>query len=164
MGRSDSGIGVPLLIAFDRVHRNHLPHIRRAYDTTSFRAQYQLQTVQCLLESSATQFVQTWIPLHYLVVGSTCPKALELHKFFKFVAKHRHKMSSEQCHENSSSIQNLHYSIASIRHAAIHRLPQDKDHLLQMHYAAIEFVLCVGVKPQYRETLSSIQVLTEDAP
>jgi hypothetical protein len=74
-----------------------------------------------------------------LAGGWTCPEALQLHKFFKFVTKHRSKISFKQCCENASSLQYLRDRVASIRHAAVHRLVQDSDGLVEMVYAAIEF-------------------------
>ncbi|KAJ5394718.1 hypothetical protein N7509_006505 [Penicillium cosmopolitanum] len=106
-----------------------------------------LQTMQRHLEHSAFQFVQKWLLPQPLAVGWTCPEVLELHKFFKFLAKNRLKISSEKCRANITTVQNLCHSIASIRHAAVHRLTQDRDSLLEMVYAAIEFCLCIGESP-----------------
>jgi hypothetical protein len=61
-----------------------------------FRAQHIiLQTLQHHLEHSAFQFVQKCRLPQSLAVGWTCPEALELHKFFKFLAKNRSKISTE---------------------------------------------------------------------
>jgi hypothetical protein len=65
-----------------------------------------------------------------LAVGWTCPEALELHKFFKLLARNRSKISSEKHRENITTVQNLRHSIAGIRHAAVHRMVQDSDSLL----------------------------------
>ncbi|KAJ5413781.1 hypothetical protein N7509_000408 [Penicillium cosmopolitanum] len=110
-----------------------------------FRAQHMiLQTLQRHLEHSAFQFVQNWLLPQSLAVGWTCAEALELHKFFKFLARNRSKISSEQHSENITTVQNLRHSIARIRHAAVHRLAQDSDSLLEMNCAAIEFCLRIG--------------------
>ncbi|KAJ5742346.1 hypothetical protein N7533_011755 [Penicillium manginii] len=107
-----------------------------------FRAQHLiLQTLQRHLEHSAFQFVQKWLQPQSLAVGWTWPEALELHKFFKFLARNRSKISSEQHGENITTVQNLRHSIAGIRHAAVHRLAQDRDSLLEKNCAAIEFCL-----------------------
>jgi hypothetical protein len=103
-----------------------------------------LQTLQRHLEHSAFQFVQKWLLPQSLAVGWTCPEALELHKFFKFLARNRSKISSEQHGENITTVQNLRHSIAGIRHAAVHRLAQDRDSLLEKNCAAIEFCLRIG--------------------
>jgi hypothetical protein len=110
-----------------------------------FRAQHlTLQTLQRHLEHSAFRFVQKWLQPQSLAVGWTCPEALELHMFFKFLARNRSKISSEQHGENITTVQNLRHSIAGIRHAAVHRLAQDRDSLLEKNCAAIEFCLRVG--------------------
>jgi hypothetical protein len=110
-----------------------------------FRAQHMiLQTLQRHLEHSAFQFVQKWLLPQSLAVGWTCPEGLELHKFFKFLARNRSKISSEQFAENINTVQNLRHSIARICHAAVHRLAQDSNSLLEMNCAAIEFCLRIG--------------------
>ncbi|KAJ5409139.1 hypothetical protein N7509_003022 [Penicillium cosmopolitanum] len=110
-----------------------------------FRAQHMiLQTLQRHLEHSAFQFVQKWLLPQSLAVGWTCPEALEMHKFFKLLTRHRWKISSEKHRENITTVQNLRHSIVSIRHAAVHRLAKDRDSLLEMNCGAIEFCLRIG--------------------
>ncbi|CAI7617621.1 unnamed protein product [Penicillium pancosmium] len=58
--------------------------------------------------------------------------------------RNRSKISSEQHRENITTAQNLRHSIAGIRHAAVHRLAQDRDSLLQKNCTAIEFCLRIG--------------------
>ncbi|KAJ5569074.1 hypothetical protein N7450_011560 [Penicillium hetheringtonii] len=114
-----------------------------------FRAQNLiLQTLQRRLEFCAFRFVHRWLPLQSLAVGWTCPEALELHRVLKFVTKHRSKISCEEVWKNIESLQDLRDSVASIRHAAVHRLPQDRDSLLQMNRAAVKFCLCVDDGPE----------------
>ncbi|KAJ5240659.1 uncharacterized protein N7469_002250 [Penicillium citrinum] len=67
---------------------------------------------------------------------------------FEFVTKHRSRISCEGVWKNVESLQDLRDLVASIRHAAVHRLPQDRDSLLQMNRAAVKFCLCVGDGPE----------------
>ncbi|KAJ5743388.1 hypothetical protein N7533_010490 [Penicillium manginii] len=115
-----------------------------------FRVQHMiLQTLQRHLEHSAFQFVQNWLLPQSLALGWTCPEALEPNKFFKFLAKYQSKISSEQSCENVSSV---------------HRLPQDKDSLLQMNRAAIEFCLCIGESPGAESLCCLFRFLQKTTP
>jgi hypothetical protein len=123
-----------------------------------------LQTLQRHLELSAFQFVQKWLLPQSSAVGWTCPEALELHKFFTFLARNRSKISSEQCHENITTVQNLRHSIAGIRHAAVNRLAQDRDILLEMVYSAIEFCLCISKSPGAEKLCGLLRFLQKTLP
>jgi hypothetical protein len=123
-----------------------------------------LHTLQCHLEHSAFQFVQKWLQPQSLAVGWTCPEALELHKFFKFLARNRSKIWSEQCCANIGPVQNLRHYFASIRHAAVYHLTQDRDSLLEMVYAAIEFCLCISKSPGAEKPCGLLRCLHKPFP
>jgi hypothetical protein len=149
-GRSKPGVEVFPLIAFDRIHRNSLSYARTAYDANSFLSPIfdpNSTTLSRTFRLPICRKFQGWHLPQFFAVGWTCPEALELHKFFKFVAKYRSAISSAHCCANFSPIQNLRHSIASIRHAAVHRLAQDRNSLLQMNHAAIELCVCIGESP-----------------
>ncbi|KAF3400083.1 hypothetical protein F1880_008412, partial [Penicillium rolfsii] len=76
--------------------------------------------------------------------GWTCPEALELHKLFQFLNRHRHASKVNPPGPAVSYIQGWRDSISAIRHAAVHRLAQDRQSLLRMTRAAIGFVQCMS--------------------
>ncbi|KAJ6119106.1 hypothetical protein N7471_013057 [Penicillium samsonianum] len=118
-----------------------------------FRAQNLiLQAIQRYLEFDAFQFVQKWLLEESLVVGWTCPEELELHRLFKFLVEHRDKIRCSSCRQAAITIQKWQRVVSGIRHAAVHRLSQDRESLLHMTRVAIEFSLCIG-------GLSSVQKL-----
>ncbi|CAG8143192.1 unnamed protein product [Penicillium nalgiovense] len=118
-----------------------------------FRAQNPfLQAIQRHLEFDAFQFVHKWLLEESLMVGWTCPEELELHKLFKFLVEHRDKIRCSSCRQAAITIQKWQRLVSGIRHAAVHRLSQDRESLLHMTRVAIEFSLCIG-------GLSSVQKL-----
>ncbi|CAG8199252.1 unnamed protein product [Penicillium nalgiovense] len=118
-----------------------------------FRAQnLVLQAIQRRLEFDAFQFVHKWLLEESLMVGWTCPEELELHKLFKFLVEHRDKIRCRSCRQAAITIQRWQRLVSGIRHAAVHRLSQDRESLLHMTRVAIEFSLCIG-------GLSSVQKL-----
>jgi hypothetical protein len=164
-GKLKLKVGVPSLITVIEFIEILFPMLGLPLIPIPFRAQHViLQTLQRHLEHSAFQFVQKWLLPQSLAVGWTCPEALELHKFFKLLAKNRSKISSEQCCANITPVQNLRHSIASIRHAAVHRLTQDRDSLLEMVYAAIEFCLCIGESPGAEKLCGLLRFLQKTLP
>ena len=61
-----------------------------------FRAQHQiLQVIQRQLENHAFRFLHQWLLSEPLAAGWTCPEALELHKFFRFLKAHQNKVKDE---------------------------------------------------------------------
>jgi hypothetical protein len=58
----------------------------------------------------------------------------------------------------------LRHSIVSIRHTAVHRLTQDRDSLLEMVYAAIEFCLCIGGSPGAEKLCGLLRFLQKTLP
>ncbi|CAG8147860.1 unnamed protein product, partial [Penicillium nalgiovense] len=118
-----------------------------------FRAQnLVLQAIQRRLEFDAFQFVHKWLLEESLMVGWTCPEELELHKLFKFLVEHRDKIRCRSCRQAAITIQKWQRLVSGIRHAAVHRLSQDRESLLHMTRVAIEFSLNIG-------GLSSVQKL-----
>ncbi|CAG8182550.1 unnamed protein product [Penicillium nalgiovense] len=118
-----------------------------------FRAQnLVLQAIQRRLEFDAFQFVHKWLLEESLMVGWTCPEELELHKLFKFLVEHRDKIRCSSCRQAAITIQKWQRLVSGIRHAAVHRLSQDRESLLHMTRVAIEFSLNIG-------GLSSVQKL-----
>ncbi|KAJ5240587.1 uncharacterized protein N7469_002178 [Penicillium citrinum] len=130
-----------------------------------FQAQHRiLQTLQRRLEFSAFRFIHRWLPLQSLAVGWTCPEALELHQVFKFVTKYRSKISSEEVLNSIGPLQDMRDSVASIRHAAVHRLPQNRDSLLQMNRAAVKFCLCMDDGPEAERICRLFRFLQRTPP
>ncbi|KAJ5938406.1 hypothetical protein N7466_001540 [Penicillium verhagenii] len=111
-----------------------------------FRAQNRiLQAIQQHLEYHAFQFAHKWLPEKSLMNGWACPKELELHTFFTFLAKNKTKVQLSAFHQASSALVKMKGPVSAIRHAAVHRLIQDRESLLQMNRIAIEFVMATGV-------------------
>jgi hypothetical protein len=95
-GKLKLKVGVPSLITVIEFIEILFPMLGLDMMPIPFRVQHMiLQTLQRHLEHSAFQFVQKWLLPQSLAVGWTCPEALELHKFFKFLAKNRSKISTE---------------------------------------------------------------------
>ncbi|KAJ5481495.1 hypothetical protein N7475_000307 [Penicillium sp. IBT 31633x] len=78
------------------------------------------------------------------MVGWTCLEELELHKLFNFMVEHRNKIPCSSCRQAAITIQKWQRLVAGIRHAAVHRLSQDRESLLRVTRVAIEFSLCIG--------------------
>lgn len=72
--------------------------------------------------------------------GWACPEELELHTFFTFLTKDKTKVPLSAFHQASSALLRMKEPVSAIRHAAVHRLIQDRESLLQMNRVAIEFV------------------------
>ena len=72
--------------------------------------------------------------------GWTCPEELELHRFFLFLARNKTGVQHSAFHQASSALLRMKGPVSAIRHAAVHRLTQDRESLLQMNRVAIEFV------------------------
>lgn len=113
-----------------------------------FRAQHQiLQVIQRQLEIRAFCFIQEWHLAESLAAGWTCPEALELHKVFRFFKTHRGKVKDEGYQLILSTLIGWRGVITSIRHAAVHRIPQDRKSLLKLIRVATKFSKCtVGVQ------------------
>jgi hypothetical protein len=110
-----------------------------------FRAQNLiLQAIQQHLEFDAFQFVHKWLLEESLMVGWTCPEELELNRLFRFLVEHRDKIRCSSCLQAATTIQKWQRLVSGIRHAAVHRLSQDRESLLRMTRVAIEFSLCIG--------------------
>ncbi|CAG8409637.1 unnamed protein product [Penicillium salamii] len=108
-----------------------------------FRAQHQiLQVIQRQLENHA--FLQRWLLSDSLAAGWTCPEALELHKFFRFLKAHQNKVKDECFQLTLSALTGWHRVITSIRHAAVHRIPHDRKTLLKMLRVAIKLSKCIA--------------------
>ncbi|KAJ5778349.1 hypothetical protein N7520_001595 [Penicillium odoratum] len=76
--------------------------------------------------------------------GWTCPEELELHTFFTFLAKNKTNMQLSTFHQATSALLKLKGPVSAIRHAAIHRLIQDRESLLQINRVAIELVTAIS--------------------
>ncbi|CAG7953300.1 unnamed protein product [Penicillium salamii] len=111
-----------------------------------FRAQSLiLQAIQRHLEFDALQFVHRWLLEESLMVGWTCPEALELNRLFRFLVELRDKIPCSSCRQAATTIHKWQRLVSGIRHAAVHRLSQDRESLLRMTRVAIEFSLSVSV-------------------
>ncbi|KAJ5900340.1 uncharacterized protein N7473_004410 [Penicillium subrubescens] len=114
-------------------------------DRVPFEAQHMiLQSIQRHLEYHAFWYLKRYFLPESVRSGWTCPEALELHKLFPFLNRHRHRPQRESSSLAVSNIQGWKRSISAIRHAAVHRLAQDRQSLLQMTHAAIGFVRCLS--------------------
>ncbi|CAG8428988.1 unnamed protein product [Penicillium salamii] len=130
-----------------------------------FRAQNLiLQAIQRHLEFDAFQFVHKWLLEESLMVGWTCPEELELHKLFKFLVEHRDKIRCSSCRQAAITIQNWQRLVSGIRHAAVHRLSQDRESLLHMTRVAIEFSLCIGGLSSVRKLRRLLKFLEDRLP
>ncbi|KAJ5654832.1 hypothetical protein N7490_001835 [Penicillium lividum] len=76
--------------------------------------------------------------------GWTCPEELELHTFFTFLAKNKTNVQLSTFHQATSALLKLKGPVSAIRHAAIHRLIQDRESLLQINRVAIELVTAIS--------------------
>jgi hypothetical protein len=103
-----------------------------------------IQSIQGHLEYHAFWYLQRYFPPESLQNGWTCPEALGLHKLFQFLNRHRRRPQAETSGPAVSDIQGWRHSISAIRHAAVHRLAQNRRSLLQMTQAAIGFVHCIS--------------------
>ncbi|CAG8129611.1 unnamed protein product [Penicillium nalgiovense] len=96
------------------------------------------------LEFDAFQFVHKWLLEESLMVGWTFPEELELNRLFRFLVEHRDKIRCSSCRQAATTIQKWQRLVSGIRHAAVHRLLQDRESLLRMTRVAIGFSLCIG--------------------
>ena len=128
-----------------------------------FRAQHQiLQVIQRQLEIHAFRFIQEWHLAESLAAGWTCAEALELHKVFRFLKAHREKVKDECYQLTLRALTRWRGVITSIRHAAVHRIPQDRKSLLKLIRVAIKFSKCtVGLEDS--ESLCRLQAFMKTA-
>lgn len=75
------------------------------------------------------------------MVGWTCPEELELNRLFRFLVEDRDKIRCSSCRQAATTIQKWQRLVSGIRHAAVHRLLQDRESLLRMTRVAIGFSL-----------------------
>ncbi|KAJ5778348.1 hypothetical protein N7520_001594 [Penicillium odoratum] len=110
-----------------------------------FRAQNRiLQAIQQHLEFHAFWFAHKWLPVKSLMNRWTCPEELELHRFFIFLARNKTRVQHSAFRQASRALLRMKGPVSAIRHAAVHRLSQDRESLLQMNRVAIEFVMITG--------------------
>ncbi|KAJ5655077.1 hypothetical protein N7490_002080 [Penicillium lividum] len=110
-----------------------------------FRAQNRiLQAIQQHLEFHAFRFAHKWLPEKSLMNGWTCPEELELHRFFIFLARNKTRVQHSAFRQASCALLRMKGPVSAIRHAAVHRLTQDHESLLQMNRVAIEFMMTTG--------------------
>lgn len=128
-----------------------------------FRAQHQiLQVIQRQLEIHAFRFIQEWHLAESLAAGWTCAEALELHKVFRFLKDHREKVKGECYQSTLRALTRWRGVITSMRHAAVHRIPQDRKSLLKLIRVAIKFSKCtVGLEDS--ESLCRLQAFVKTA-
>lgn len=103
-----------------------------------------LQTMQRCLEQNVFQFARKWLLFESQALGWTCPEALELHIFFRVLAKQQRKVRSDTFQEICRAVKDWQDSISNIRHAAVHRLAQDRSLLIEMSHAAMGFSRDLG--------------------
>ncbi|CAG8240936.1 unnamed protein product [Penicillium salamii] len=125
-------------------------------DYFSFRAQHHiLQVIQRQLENHAFRFLRQWLLSDSLAAGWTCPEALELHKFFRFLKAHQNKVKDECFQLTLTELTGWHRVLTSIRHAAVHRIPHDRKTLLKMLRGAVQFSKCIA---GFKETKSLCRI------
>jgi hypothetical protein len=103
-----------------------------------------LQSIQRHLEYHAFWYVERYFLSESVQNGWTYPDALELHKLFQFLNRHRRASKANPSGPAVSDIQGWRDSISGIRHVAVHRLAQDRQSLLRMTRAVIGFVQCMS--------------------
>ena len=116
------------------------------------------------LEFDVFQFVHKWLLEESLMVGWSRPEELELHKLFKFLVEHRDKIRCSSCRQAAITIQKWQRLVSGIRHAAVHRLSQDRESLLHMTRVAIEFSLCIGGLSSVRKLRRLLKFLEDRLP
>lgn len=110
-----------------------------------FRSQHLLlKFLQGHLESCAFSFARDWLPSECFSMKWNCPESLELHKFFPFLDEYGQKIRSRSFHQIVANVQKQKLLISGIRHAAVHRIWQDRGSLRQKIDAAIRFARYTG--------------------
>ncbi|KAJ5267841.1 hypothetical protein N7478_010649 [Penicillium angulare] len=99
-----------------------------------------LLALQRYLEAEAFRFVQQWLPKEAEANEWSCAEALELHKLFPFLKRHFRKLPMSAFPQKQKPPPNWHEPICAIRHAAVHRISQNRTSLLQMVNNAIGLV------------------------
>ncbi|KAJ5642531.1 hypothetical protein N7490_006531 [Penicillium lividum] len=134
-----------------------------------FRAQHLiLQAIQGYLEQCTFDFVRRWLPRESLSAGWTCPESVELHRIFSFLDEHKAKSESSNFHGTFGKLYKWRRPVTSIRHAAVHRIVQDRDSLDQKIRAAAGFAQGIGgpccSRPleRLRDTLGHWLVVLDD--
>ncbi|KAJ5100811.1 hypothetical protein N7456_006863 [Penicillium angulare] len=99
-----------------------------------------LLALQRYLEAEAFRFVQHWLPKEAEANEWSCAEALELHKLFPFLKRHFRKLPLSAFPQKQKPPPNWHEPVCAIRHAAVHRISQNRTSLLQMVNNAIGLV------------------------
>lgn len=110
-----------------------------------------------MLEQSGFRFIQRWLPQACRSAEWVCAESMELHRLFPFLNQHKKYVSSKGFHQILAKLHSLRQTVSNIRHAAVHRILQDSESLLEMLQAAVAFASCIDDKEcsQRLEFLSS---------
>lgn len=110
-----------------------------------FQAQhYILETVQRRLERCGFEFAQRWLPKECDSIHWKHPEPMELQKILQFLDKHWATVRSNGFYWDSTALLTWRRSITGIRHAAVHRICQDRVSLGQKLDAAVVFAQYLG--------------------
>jgi hypothetical protein len=102
------------------------------------------------LTSSAKTVRAEWIPLCPTLATPSvsfdweCAESMELHKFFLFLDQHEEKICSQGFRQIQIKLHSMRRMVTSIRHAAVHRIVQDRKSFLGMLQAAVAFTRCIA--------------------
>ncbi|CAG8107630.1 unnamed protein product [Penicillium nalgiovense] len=114
-------------------------------DKVPFRAQHLvLQAVQKILEQSGFRFVQHLLPQECHSFDWECAESMELHKLFPFLDQHKEKICFQGFRQILIKLHRMRGMVTSIRHAAVHRIVQDRKSFLGMLQTAVAFTRCIG--------------------
>ena len=72
------------------------------------------------------------------------PRVTRAKQALQILGVHRDKIRCSSCRQAATTIQKWQRLVSGIRHAAVHRLSQDRESLLRMTRVAIGFSLCIG--------------------
>ena len=110
-----------------------------------FQAQHCiLGTVQRRLERCGFDFAHRWLPKECDSIHWKHPESMELQKIFQFLDKHWAAVRSNGFYCDSTALLTWRRSVTDIRHAAVHRICQDRASLGQKLDAAVVFAQCLG--------------------
>lgn len=124
----------------------HFPALHLHPADIPFQAQYRILTdLQLRLERCGFKFAQTWLPRVCQLKRWDCPEKVELHSLVRILEyESRENFTSAFQQAPVDALPRMRRDIVGIRHAAVHRQPQARRHLLQKLDSAINFAEWLG--------------------
>lgn len=124
----------------------HFPALHLHPAGIPFQAQYRILTaLQLRLERCGFEFAQTWLPRVCQLKGWDCPEKVELHSLIRILEyEFRENPTSAFQQAPVDALPRMRKDVVGIRHAAVHRRPQARRHLLQKLDSAIDFAEWLG--------------------